>query len=197
MFKMTNTMRLGTILLLLFFSINIELFSQDTHGTHETWEYVLEGTGDVLQIAIPVSAAALSLIEKDYEGTKQLAFSYATTLALSYTLKKVTHKKRPEGRLRYDSFPSAHTSSAFSGASFIQRRYGWKYGLPAYILAGLVGVSRMEGPDGYHDIWDVLGGAAVGIGCTYLFTKPYSEQQIELSFSSNESYKVISLKYSF
>jgi hypothetical protein len=35
----------------------------------------------------------------------------------------------------------------FSGTSFIQRPYGWKYGKYSYILAALVGVSRMEGPD--------------------------------------------------
>lgn len=36
------------------------------------------------------------------------------------------------------------TTSAFSGASFIQRRYGWKYGKRAYLGASIVGVSRMK-----------------------------------------------------
>jgi membrane-associated phospholipid phosphatase len=111
-------------------------YSQDGNaGTHERWEYFLEDTGDVLQIALPLSARLATILQKDYQGTKQLAFSYASTMALAYALKYTTRRQRPEGRTTYDSFPSGHTSSAITGASFIQRRYGWKYGKYAYILA--------------------------------------------------------------
>jgi membrane-associated phospholipid phosphatase len=170
--------------------------SQDGNaGTHERWEYILEDTGDVLQIALPLTAGLATLFQKDYEGTKQMAFSYASTIALTYALKYTTKRQRPEGRTTYDSFPSGHTSSAFSGASFIQRRYGWKFGKYAYILAALVGVSRMEGPDGYHDIWDVLGGAAVGIGSTYIFTKPYEQQKIEVGFTASKDIKLLTVRW--
>jgi membrane-associated phospholipid phosphatase len=168
----------------------------DAYG-HEKWEYVLEDTGDVLQIALPVSAGIISLVHKDYQGTKKMALSYGTTMALTYSLKYLTKKKRPEGRNQYDSFPSGHTSSAFAGAAFLQRRYGWDYGIPAYILASLVGVSRMEGPDGYHDIWDVLGGAAIGICSVYLFTKPYEKTKIELSLGTTTQYRVLTFTYRF
>lgn len=171
--------------------------NSDAFDRHERWEYVLEDTGDVLQIALPLSAGLLTLINEDYEGTKQLALSYGTTLAVTYTFKYLVDKQRPEGRLRYDSFPSGHTSSAFSGASFIQRRYGWGYGIPAYILATLTGVSRMEGPDGYHDIWDVLGGAFIGITSTYVFTKPYDKDSFRVGFSATRDAKVVTFVYKF
>ncbi len=166
-------------------------------STHERWEYVLEDTGDILQLALPISAAAMTLIKKDYKGTKKLAFSYGTTLAVTYSLKYLTKKERPEGRNNFDSFPSGHTSSAFSGASFIQRRYGWKYGAPAYVLATLVAVSRTEAPDGYHDGWDVLAGAAVGISSTYLFTKPFQAEKMNLSLSAGKDYYVLNFTYKF
>jgi membrane-associated phospholipid phosphatase len=174
--------------------INFTNAQDGNAGTHEQWEYILVDTGDVLQIALPVAAGMTTLIKKDYEGTKNFALSYASTLAVTYSLKAITKRQRPEGRNAYDSFPSGHTSSAFSGASFIQRRYGWKYGKYAYILAALVGVSRMEGPDGFHDFWDVLGGAAVGIGSTYIFTKPYTNSKIAVHFSANENYKLLTLR---
>lgn len=139
----------------------------------------------------------MTLLKKDYQGTKKLAFSYGTTLALTYTLKYAVDKQRPEGRYRFDSFPSGHTSSGFSGASFFQRRYGWKYGWPAYFLAAIVGVSRMEGPDGYHDIIDVLAGAAIGIGSTYLFTKPFQKEKMDLGLSAGKDMYVISFRYKF
>ena len=40
------------------------------------------------------------------------------------------------------SFPSGHTSAAFTGAAFMDYKYGLKYGLPAYILASFVGWSE-------------------------------------------------------
>ena len=166
-------------------------------GGHEQWEFVLEGSGDVLQIALPAGAAMLTLIKGDYQGTKQLAFSYGTTLALTYSLKYIIAKRRPEGREQYAAFPSGHTASAFSGASFIQRRYGWKYGWAAYVLAGVVGVSRMEGPDGYHDFWDVLAGATVGISSTYLFTNKYTDPPVDVSFASGNGNYILTLRYKF
>lgn len=170
---------------------------QIDEGGHEQWEFVLEGTGDVLQIAIPLTAAAATLIEGDYQGTKQFAYSYGSAMVLTHSLKYLINKQRPEGRDRYDSFPSGHTSSAFSGASFIQKRYGWKYGWGAYLLATLVGISRMEGPDGYHDIWDVIAGASVGIGTTHLFTIPYSQRDFDITFASGGDTYLLSFLYRF
>jgi hypothetical protein len=166
-------------------------------GTHEEWEYALEGTGDVLQIGIPLTAGIISILEKDYQGTKQLALSYGTTMAITYAMKHLIKSRRPEGRDRYDSFPSGHTSSAFSGAAFVQKRYGWKYGWIAYTLASVVGVSRTEGPDGYHNFWDVVGGAVVGIGSSYLYTSKYQKEKVQLSFVSGENGYLLSMNFQF
>ncbi|SMO59950.1 PAP2 superfamily protein [Saccharicrinis carchari] len=184
---------LGIIMSILLYGVVV--YAQSDALGHEKWEYVLEDSGDILQIAIPVSAGLITLLKEDYKGTKSLALSYGTTLALSYTFKHITKLKRPEGRNRFDSFPSAHTSSAFSGASFLQRRYGWNYGWPAYLLATIVAVSRTEGPDGYHTVWDVLGGAAMGIGSTYLFTKPYENPKLEFGLSVNRSSRILTIRY--
>ncbi|RIA09287.1 PAP2 superfamily protein [Flavobacteriaceae bacterium MAR_2010_72] len=176
-------------------------FGQAEDGSlskHEKWEFVLEDTGDVLQIAIPLTAGLTTLFKKDWKGTKQFALSYATSLVVTHSLKRIIRKERPEDRNLFDAFPSGHTTSAFSGASFIQRRYGWKYGKWAYLGAAIVGVSRMEGPDGWHDIWDVLAGAAVGIGSTYIFTTPYEKQPVSVGFYSNgKNTYVLSFKYEF
>ena len=174
------------------------LFAQDVNtGTHEKWEYVLEGTGDVLQFALPAIAGATTLIKKDWKGTKQFALSYGSSLIITHSLKKIIRKERPENRNLFDAFPSGHTASAFSGASFIQRRYGWKYGKWAYLGAITVGVSRMEGPDGWHDLWDVLGGAVVGVGSTYLFTTPYTKEHLEVGFSKVDDNYLLGFRYRF
>lgn len=58
------------------------------------------------------------------------------------------------------SFPSGHTSAAFATATMIQRRWGWKRGLPAYLIAAYVGTSRLQN---LHHFSDVTFGAALGI----------------------------------
>ncbi len=186
------------LLLLFSFSIlfvNVSLSQKE--DTHEKWEFILEDTGDVLQLALPLGAGLTTVFKRDWQGTKQFALSYATSILVTYSLKRIIRKQRPEGRYLYDAFPSGHTTSAFSGASFIQRRYGWKYGKWAYVLASIVGLSRLEGPVGWHDTWDVLAGAVVGIGSTYIFTTPYQQEHLEIGFhTGNKSYS-LTFKYLF
>ena len=82
----------------------------------------------------------------------------------------------------WNSFPSGHTSTTFQSASFIHKRYGFKYSIPAYVLAGYTAFTRLESDK--HDGWDVLAGAIIGVGCSYLFTTPYKKEHMELTFSS-------------
>ena len=60
------------------------------------------------------------------------------------------------------------------GATFIQQRYGWKYALPAYAVGGYVAWGRVY-PE-RHDVWDVLAGAAIGVGSGFLFTTPFAKK---------------------
>jgi len=58
------------------------------------------------------------------------------------------------------SFPSGHTSAMFATATVIQRRWGWRGGLPAYLLATYVGATRLQN---VHYLSDVTFGAALGV----------------------------------
>jgi len=127
---------------------------------------------DVLVFITPVAGFAATLALKDYEGTKQIVLSGATCIASTYLLKYITKKERPD----HDgnrSFPSSHTSVAFQGASFIQKRYGWKYGIPAYAISAYVGWGRVYAKR--HDWWDVLAGATIGTVSSYIFTRPFAK----------------------
>ncbi len=125
--------------------------------------------GDIFQGLIPLYALGLTLIKKDKEGSVMFAKSYAYTMGTTYAIKYTVNAKRPNGGRQ--SFPSGHTSSAFAGAWFLQARYGWKQGLPALILAGLVGWSRVYAK-AHWDI-DVYGSILLSMGITFSITKPY------------------------
>ena len=153
--------------------------------------------GDYAQFA-PTAVSLITVIAKDdKKGFWQLTKSVGTNLAVTWGLKYAINKHRPEGRTDGHAFPSGHTSFAFQGASFLQKRYGWKYGVPAYALAAYVGWSRLEGIGERHDGWDVFAGAAVGIGSTYLFTTPYARDHFELSFKSGGGDYMVGLNYKF
>ncbi|MDR1232668.1 MAG: phosphatase PAP2 family protein [Puniceicoccales bacterium] len=117
--------------------------------------------GDILQFAVPVYAFGLSCGEEGYEGTKQFIYSLAGSQLCVHVLKETTHQKRPdyqEGRKK-NSFPSGHTSSAFMGASFIHRRYGFRQAIVPYGLAIATGISRVQAKK--HYTRDVIAGAAI------------------------------------
>ena len=132
----------------------------------------MEEAGDIMQVLIPASAYAITFLLDDNEGRSQFYQSFLTNLGVTYTLKYAINKPRQENNGDY-SFPSGHTSASFQGATFIHKRYGFKYSIPAYIGAFFVGWSRVEGESDKHDLTDVMAGALIGILSSYYFTSPY------------------------
>jgi membrane-associated phospholipid phosphatase len=134
----------------------------------------VERQGDALQYLIPAIALGSTFFyekgDEAKQGRWQFLKSFATAQLTTEVLKKSINKTRPNGNC-CDSFPSGHTSAAFMGASFIQKRYGWKVAIPAYIGASYVGYSRVQ--SNKHYTVDVLAGAAIGIASSFYFTKSY------------------------
>ncbi|MFD2823812.1 phosphatase PAP2 family protein [Lacinutrix iliipiscaria] len=160
-------------------------------------ERTIQQMGDVGQFLPMVASATLILMNGDKEGGWQYLKGFSANLGATYIMKYSINKDRPDGATDGLAFPSGHTSLAFQGASFIQRRYGWKYGIPAYAVAGFVAYSRVEGLDDRHDWFDVIGGALVGIGSTYLFTTSFQKEHFKLSFSSDNNDYMVGLIYKF
>jgi membrane-associated phospholipid phosphatase len=155
----------------------------------------VETAGDIFEYALPVTALGVTILNKDWEGTKQFAFAAGTNYAATRLLKFIIRKKRPGYSESFEAFPSGHTSSSFVSATFIQRRYGWKYGKYAFLVAAFVGYSRVESNN--HDFLDVIGGAVLGVSSAYIFTVPLQSKGLEIGFSSNHDHKIISLSWTF
>jgi membrane-associated phospholipid phosphatase len=132
--------------------------------------------------AIPAGMATAGLIKKDNSLTRNaftdlagLAVTGGITAILKYSINRdrpfVTYpditKKSKAGS---PSFPSGHTSSAFSTATSISLAYPkWYIIAPSFAWAGTVGYSRMH--LGVHYPSDVLAGAIIGSGCAWLTYK--------------------------
>lgn len=136
-----------------------------------------ETAGDILQYALPAVTAGLVAGHRDAEGALQFGKAFALTLGATYLLKVGVDETRPNGG--HLSFPSGHTSSAFSCAEFLRSRYGWRYGAPAYLAAAFVGYSRVESRN--HYIHDVVAGAAIGMLSSSILTTRLLGWQVGLS----------------
>ena len=116
--------------------------------------------GEILRLALPAAAGAIALSKHDEHGVWQLGGSELIAEGGSLLLQEFIEEERPDKSDKH-SFPSDSAAVAFSAASFMQIRYGWSYGLPAYAIAGFVGWSRVESKRHYWH--DVLAGAALGV----------------------------------
>jgi len=154
----------------------------------------VEDVGDIILFVLPATTLATTFIIDDTKGSWQFTKAFLLTEVVTYGLKLSIDKQRPD-MSNNNSFPSGHTSTTFQSASFIHRRYGFKYSIPAYALAGFTAFSRIDAKK--HDGWDIFVGAVIGIGSSYLFTTEYQKEHMELTFNSQEDTYLLGFNYKF
>lgn len=129
----------------------------------------LGNSGDQLgkpYVILPLAATLYGLGRLDHhhqrwrDATYDVAEVTLVGAVPSFLLKYTVQRRRPDGSNK-QSFPSGHTANAFSWATIGAHYYGWKLGVPAYAVAGLIGVSRMD--KNVHYLSDVIAGAGIGI----------------------------------
>lgn len=140
-----------------------------------TSAYVFSGVATVAPFIYGITSGKADARYDSY----QILISTGIDVIFMEALKKSINRERPGDKhpdlifpsspVHGDSFPSGHTSLAFSTAAELTIIYKrWYIAVPAYLWAGSVGYSRMY--LGKHYASDVLGGAATGIGTAYLGT---------------------------
>jgi hypothetical protein len=86
------------------------------------------------------------------------------TGALVIGLKETVRRKRPlqdDGtRPTGFAFPSGHAAATFAAATVLQQHLGYKWGVPTYLVASYVAISRLH--ENVHKASDVVFGATVG-----------------------------------
>jgi hypothetical protein len=129
----------------------------------------LGNSGDQLgkpYVILPLAATLYGLGRLDHhhqrwrDATYDVAEVTLVAAVPSFILKYTVQRRRPDGSNK-QSFPSGHTSNAFAWATIGAHYYGWKLAVPAYAVAGLIGVSRMD--KNVHHLSDVIAGAGIGI----------------------------------
>ena len=144
-----------------------------------------EENGDVLRLAIPSISLGFTALETNLKGTEYLLKSLILCQLYTETLKRITHKRRPNGGC-CKSFPSGHTSAAFNGAAFVHKRYGTIFSIPLYFGAIYTAYSRVYANK--HYVEDVIAGASLGIFCGFYYNKKYNNAITLIPYIHNKSF---------
>lgn len=148
-----------------------------TSGQTRLWRFV-SNANNYVDAGIPLGVLVDGLIRND-DRTKRnalyMASSTVTTYLLNLAIKKLVRRPRPfitdvhltpVYRPGEYSFPSGHTSSAFSAVTSLSRVYPkWYVIAPSFLWASAVGYSRMY--LGVHYPTDVTAGAILGAGTAF------------------------------
>ena len=165
---------------------DIELLQRINSNDSEFWRgysKAISNTTTYVSLSAIVGVATTGLIKNDKQLLRDalyLGVNLGTNALFTYSLKNSF--KRPRPGITYPaqitmyedvsslSFPSGHTSEAFSTATALSLKYPeWYIIAPAYLWAGSVGYSRMN--LGVHYPSDVLAGALLGTGTAFLTFK--------------------------
>lgn len=160
--------------------INLLKSINPDHPPGAFWKGV-SSTAEPLAAGIPAAMLAVGLLNHN-EHLKSTSINallgLAATTVVTEGLKVIVNRQRPYEKYplkvfpynaseKGKSFPSAHTSLAFSTATSLSLSYQkWYVTVPAFAWATAVGYSRLY--LGEHYPSDVFAGAAVGIAGAYV-----------------------------
>lgn len=152
---------------------NIVLFVQENlrfEFMNPIWKFITS-LGD--EGIVPIALCILLII---FKKTRKVGITAGTSLALeailiNLTIKKIVGRTRPyvvNEAIEYitkrpsdNSFPSGHTGCMFAVASVLFYMLPKKVGIPAMVVASLVGISRLY--VGVHYPTDIIGGFIIGM----------------------------------
>jgi membrane-associated phospholipid phosphatase len=136
--------------------------SRDVHGMDDEFNYAKPLGHGVVQIGGAATlllagrlAGRPSVADLGGELLRAQAINGAITQAVKFTVRR----SRPDGGPR--SLPSGHTSAAFATATVLGRRFGWKVGGPASLVAGVIATTRVAANE--HYVSDLIVGAGIGV----------------------------------
>ena len=126
--------------------------------------------GDLAGQVVPNAAYTIGMLigawsgrDEDLSRAEFMITATAESALITEAFKLTVREERPDSH-HHTSFPSGHTTTAVAFAAVVGQEHGWRWGIPAYLLAGFVAWSRIN--DNRHFLHDTLAGATIGLSTT-------------------------------
>jgi membrane-associated phospholipid phosphatase len=145
--------------------INARLVNSSTNGLWKPGK-IIGGTPMILgaSVATYVIGRSTGMPRAQHLGMDELEAAILSE-GIVEAAKQIVRRDRPllaDGtRQSGFSFPSGHAATTFAAATVLQQHLGYKAGIPTYLVASYVAMSRLH--DNRHFASDVVFGAATGI----------------------------------
>jgi len=127
---------------------------------------------DILTGVVPLTGLGVAYFTNDTEGQKQwlrnLCVNQVLTSGLRLAFNETSLGERPNGS-EY-GFPSGHVAAVMAGATFLDKRYGWKWGAPAYAASAYIAYVRVD--EEQHHWRDVIASGVLAYGVAMLTVTP-------------------------
>jgi membrane-associated phospholipid phosphatase len=184
------TLKYNAVILVTFFSIfsvtaqnpDIDLLrniNQNRNVSLDPAMIFISDSNYPFTIGVPAALLITSTLKKDKQFREKavvVGVSQFSAAIITATLKYSINRQRPfeayEGIENISvphtsSFPSGHTSSSFALATSLSMNYReWYIAVPSFTYASAVAYSRLY--MGVHYPSDILAGAVIGSGCSFL-----------------------------
>ena len=128
-----------------------------------------------------------NLRDAGFDAVRSLGVTFTAVAALKLAVRRT----RPDGGAY--SFPSGHSAGAFAVAPVLARHFGRRVAVPAYVLAVMTGMGRLE--DRRHYLSDVVFGAALGTAAGLAYSSAGSMTGRPVSISLGPSRATVAVRF--
>jgi hypothetical protein len=133
-----------------------------------------KAAGDAIAYSLPVAALTITFLhDDDWTGVKEYSFVAAATMGTTLLIRQFVRKTSPDGSTDR-SFPSIEAAVGSPAGSYLWRRYGWQYGIPAFLLEQ--GASFLLDRAGKHRLVDGLAVTALSAGFSWMAVTTYHKR---------------------
>jgi hypothetical protein len=139
----------------------------------------LRKAANIVAIALPVSAIGVSLLhDRDWKGIGEFTVSAGLTVGSAYLIRQIVRNRRPD-HSDFQSLTPPDLALADASSDYMWSRYGWRYGVPAYLASAFVSYALTD--DKKNHWYDTLASGALAFGFNYAIVDRYHPSRYHVS----------------
>ncbi len=140
----------------------------------------LRKAANIVTIALPVAAIGVSLLHhNDWKGMEEFAVSAGLTVGSAFLIRQIVRNKRPGNTTDFHSLTPPDLALADASSDYLWSRYGWRYGVPAYLASAFVSYALTDAKKNHW--YDTLASGALAFGFNYALVDRYHPGRYHVS----------------